>query len=143
MITFILKLVVCALLVVAAVIDARSRRFPNDLAAALALVCIVFAFCAYGLTPCVFNIVRSLAFCGALLGSEMLFRHFRGTEGVGMGDIKAVFSLLILSFRAGAAGFCAGLLVLAGVCVARRTDSLPALPCIIPCFLLFWMVFDL
>lgn len=140
---FIFKSILCVLLVLAALIDARSRRFPNEFALTLAIASVAFSFCVGGFATCAIAVVRAVAFCAVLFFSEILWRRFFESEGIGAGDLKAAFSLLILSFRAGIAGFCVGLVLLAIVCVARKAESMPALPFIVPSFLAFWLVLGL
>lgn len=143
MVLLILKCAACLLLVAAAYIDARSRLFPNELALALAFVSAACALCSSGAVYCAIALARAAVFCAALFGFEALWRRYRGSSGIGMGDLKATFSLLVLSFRAGVAGFCVGLALLAVACVARRADSMPALPFIVPSFLVLWVVLGL
>lgn len=143
MVLLILKSVACLLLAVAAYIDARSWLFPNELALALASVSAAYALCSSGAVSCAIALARAAVFCAALFGFEALWRRYRGSFGIGMGDLKATFSLLVLSFRAGVAGFGVGLVLLAVACVARRADSMPALPFIAPSFLVLWVVLGL
>ncbi len=143
MLSFVLKLIVCALLAMAVVFDARVRTLPNELAIALALMSVVFVFAEAGTKACVIAVLRAFAFCAVLFAFEAASRQKRDAVGIGIGDLKAMFSLLTLDFYAGFFGFAAGLLLLAVTCVIKDRDSLPALPFIVPCFLVLWLVFGL
>ena len=60
-----------------------------------------------------------------------------------MGDIKALFSMGLLSFAAAVSSLIIGLLLLAVYGASRHERALPALPFIVPVFLVLWFVFDL
>lgn len=143
MLSLALKFIVCALLAAAVVFDARARTLPNELAIALAFVSVFFVFAETGTKACAIAVLRALAFCAVLFAFEAASRRKRDVVGIGIGDLKALFSLLTLDFYAGFFGFAAGLLLLAGTCVVKDRDSLPVLPFVIPCFLVLWLVFAL
>ncbi len=123
-----LKALICALLVAAAVIDAHERRFPNPLALVLAVSCSCYTLLVRGIEDGAFSIFVALLVTLALFGSELLWRARGGVPGLGMGDIKAMFSLFCLDFLLGCVAFAGGMLLLALVGLAFKRDSLPALP---------------
>lgn len=175
-----------ALLIIAGIIDARSRRFPNALAAVMAVVALLAAaFAAYrgalldvgsmtagtgfsgtgglgsgaglsgvgsmgagaelsGIDASVAAtdralllvtlkhlagpVVAALATCAALVGFELLWRRVRGTAGLGMGDVKLLFCLMLVSPARGLFSFAAGLVLLAACCLMLRKRDLPLIP---------------
>lgn len=138
-----LAICVAALLVFGAYIDCTQRRFPNELAcvsAALAALWVCFhdSVAALG-----WHALSSLALCGLLLLIEVLYRRFFRKQGMGMGDIKALFSMGLLSFAAAVSSLIIGLLLLAVYGASRHERALPALPFIVPVFLVLWFVFNL
>lgn len=138
-----LAICVAALLVFGAYIDCTQRRFPNELAcvsAALAALWVCFhdSVAALG-----WHALSSLALCGFLLLIEVLYRRFFRKQGMGMGDIKALFSMGLLSFAAAVSSLIIGLLLLAVYGASRHERAFPALPFIVPVFLVLWFVFDL
>lgn len=134
-----LKGLICALLVAAVVIDARERRFPNLLALALAVSCSCYALLVRGIEDGAFSIIVALLATLALFGSELLWRARGGVPGLGMGDIKAMFSLFCLDFLLGCVAFAGGMFLLALVGLASRRDSLPALPFTCSLGLVLWL----
>lgn len=125
-----------ALLAAAAVIDARSRQFPNALAAVMAVVAAACAVVAPGRFPAWdalgANAAAALAGAGALLAFELLWRRFRGSAGIGMGDVKLLFCLLVADPGRGAVAFAGGLLLLAAGCLILRRRDLPLIPFAFP-----------
>ena len=95
-----------------AVIDARERRFPNELAG----VCAV-----------------------AALAGVWLDRGVN-TAGIGMGDAKALFALCTLDPLGGIVAFAVALLVLALSCLFTKSRSLPLLPFLVPIFAIIEVV---
>ena len=122
------------LLVVAACIDARWRRFPNQLAVACAVAAVIAVFVGGGGREVVTRVAVSAFVCGALVLLELLWRHVRGAAGLGLGDIKALFSLLIYNPVAGMLSFGVSLVLLAGACMVTKHGSLPLLPFLVPVF---------
>lgn len=141
-----------ALLFAAAVIDARSRRFPNLLAAAcVAAAALTAAYPAFLRAVNPFSWGVGLAASGsgplgavlanaviaalatvALLAFELAWRRFRGASGLGMGDVKLLFALMLADPISGAISFVAGLALLGIGCVVARRASLPLIPFVVP-----------
>ena len=125
-----LFIVYCLALGVAAVIDARERRVPNALALAMACLGFVYALCFRGsdARAATFSVVAAFAVCGVLVAIELFWRRWRGCAGIGMGDVKVLFSALLMSGFAALVAFAVGLLALAVCAVARHKTSLPLMP---------------
>lgn len=122
------------LLVVGACFDARWRRFPNWLAVACAAASIGAVACDAGVEALAGRVLFSAAVCAVLVSFELVWRHVRRAPGLGLGDVKALFSLVVLSPGAGLAAFVVSLLLLALVCVVTKHPSLPLLPFLVPVF---------
>lgn len=115
------------LLVAAACIDARERRVPNELALALCAAGLFScAVCSQGLL--LWHVLAATVFCGALAAFELLWRRHRGAPGIGMGDVKVLFALMLASPLRGAGSFALGLVLLAAACAVARRRSLPLVP---------------
>jgi len=88
-------LLVCALgfvLLAAAVVDARTRRLPNVLTAAVALICLTLSARAGVASLAVGLVAASLAFL--LLMGLRRFRAAAGRDpGLGFGDVKLICAL--------------------------------------------------
>lgn len=125
-----------ALFVAAAVIDARSRRFPNALAAVMAVFAAACATAVPGRVPAWgvlgANVAVAVAGTGALLAFELLWRRVRGSAGIGMGDVKLLLCLLLADPARGAVTFAGGLLLLAAGCLVLRRRDLPLIPFAFP-----------
>jgi|GEM_PF-3089553 len=141
-----------AVIVAGAVIDARSRRFPNALAAvAIVAGCLVAAWPALtafveagsapGLpSPGAVDLARAaagrlashavpaVATAVALTALEARWRARRGSAGLGMGDVKLLLALMIADPMRGLSAFAAALVLLALACLALRKPSLPLIP---------------
>lgn len=149
---FLLMFAFTVLLAVAAVIDARSRRFPNALAAVMAVLALAIALVAalgrasyfavsFSVEPvgdaalAIATLKRlavplacAAAACAALFAVELLWRRVRGAAGLGMGDIKLLFSLMLVSPARGIVAFAGGLVLLAVFCLVMRKRDLPLIP---------------
>lgn len=127
----------CALLLVAAAVDAASRRYPNALALAIAVLGISCSISRDGVLAAASRLLAALG-CAALLALfELAWRRsHRGTPGMGMGDVKALVGFMVVSPSAGLAGFASGLLLLAAAGSLAKKPSLPLLPFAVPSFLL-------
>ncbi|MDY2777007.1 MAG: prepilin peptidase [Collinsella sp.] len=124
------------LLVIAALIDARTRRFPNALAVATALTAVALVSLAMGCAAIPSRIMVALATCFSLVAFELLWRHLHdGAMGMGFGDLKALFPLLLVEPFAAIISLAVGLALLAICCIALRRPSLPLLPFVVPCYL--------
>lgn len=120
-----------ALLVIAALVDARTRSFPNRLAGVLLLVCAVYGSCGRGLAVTARDALVALAVCLILVAVELLWRRAVGTAGLGMGDIKYLFVTSWCGCGVAILSFAAGLLAL-GVCaLVSGRPSLPLLPFVV------------
>lgn len=124
----VLRGVFAALLLLAALVDARERRLPNALAAGLAVAGGAVTLVAGGPARLLANLFATLAVCGALLGFELAWRARRGAPGQGMGDLKALGALMLVAPGAALAAYALGLLLLALACMALRRASMPLLP---------------
>ena len=142
------------LMLYAAVHDARTRTFPNGLAAAFALVCAFRAVVIAGwrpglhraaagpLVPGAFSLSDGLRALGgnaalasfafiALFTFEFAWRRWRGVSGLGMGDAKFLFGLMLWRPFAGLVSFAAGLVLMAAAGLLTRRRALPLIPYIV------------
>ena len=116
---------VCA----AAVLDARTRQFPNGLALVLACSCGCLCLVEGGAAALMFHVASALIACALLIAFEVAWRRFhRGVAGLGGGDIKFLAGFMLWDPSFAVISFTAGLVLLAvaGSIGARR--SLPLLP---------------
>lgn len=79
-----------------AAIDARQRRFPNELAGACAVTALVGVWLDKGVNTALDHAGLAVIVYLALVLTESLWRRFRQTSGIGMGDAKALFALCTL-----------------------------------------------
>ena len=121
---------ICAFAGVA--IDARERRFPNELAG----VCAVAALAGVWLDHAGLAVIVYLA----LVLTESLWRRLRQAPGIGMGDAKALFALCTLDPMGGIVAFAVALLALALSCLFTKSRSLPLLPFLVPIFAIIEVV---
>lgn len=147
-------LVQYALMAYAAWHDARTRTYPNVLATVFVVVCVVVAFAQGGLTDLsvsdgtgglqeggflvalgvralVRNLIAANIVFAALYVFELLWRRFRKTFGLGMGDLKFLFALMISEPVKALLSFTLGLVALAITGVVTRKQSLPLLPFVV------------
>lgn len=121
-----------ALMLLAAVIDARHRRFPNTLALALAGTAALAAWAQDGTGALVHNLMWASLTCGMLIAFELAWRHVHhGAPGIGMGDVKFLFGAMLYTPHAALVSFGLGLAALAVAGVVTHRPSLPALPFIV------------
>ena len=126
-----------AVLSIAAVVDARTRTFPNRLAGLLLLVSVAYSLCGRGLAATVRDALVACVVCALLVVIEMVWRSAVGCVGLGMGDIKFLFASAWCGFSVAVLSFAAGLIAL-GVCaLVFRRPSLPLVPFIVPFQVLF------
>ena len=146
-----LTLLQYVLMVYAAWRDARTSTFPNGLATVLVLVCAAVAFCAGGITDLaisdglgglqdggfivasglkllVKNAIAANVVFALLYIFELIWRHFRKEQGLGMGDLKFLFALMLAEPFKALMAFVLGLLALAFTGAATRKFTLPLLP---------------
>lgn len=124
---------VCCLLSIA--VDARQRRFPNGLFAVMAVVSASLVLFDAGALTLFRHVLAALIVCGILTALECFWRRRKGTVGMGMGDIKALFCLVLMDPAIGLLSFCLGMMLLALVGVLARKGALPALPFICTAFI--------
>ena len=139
-----------ALLIVAALYDHGQRRVPNPLALAMVSAGALAAIWPgvlnwldlfhWGLTgrPESFlltlatNAIAAGVVAGLLVGIEAVWRRVRGSVGLGMGDVKLLFALMVASPTRGLVSFAVALVLLAIVGAATHRRSLPLVPFILP-----------
>ena len=123
-----------------AVVDARERRYPNELAGACAVAAFAGAWLDLGLSTALDHAGLAVIMYLALVLTESLWRRLRQTPGIGMGDAKALFALCTLAPMGGIVAFAAALLALALSCLIIKSRSLPLLPFLVPIFAIIEVV---
>ena len=123
-----------------AVVDARERRFPNGLAGACAVAALAGVWLDLGLNTALDHAGFAVIVYLSLVLTESLWRRFRQTPGIGMGDAKALFALCTLDPMGGIVAFATALLVLAVSCLITKSRSLPLLPFLVPIFAIIEVV---
>lgn len=123
-----------------AVVDARERRFPNELAGACAVAAFAGVWLDLGLNTTLDHAGLAFIVYLALVLTESLWRRLRQIPGIGMGDAKALFALCTLDPMGGIVAFAAALLVLALSCLITKSRSLPLLPFLVPIFAIIEVV---
>lgn len=117
-----------------AAIDARERRFPNELAGACAVAALAGVWLDKGVNTALDHAGLAVIVYLALVFTESLWRRVRHAPGIGMGDAKALFALCTLDPLGGIVAFAASLLALAVTCLITKSRSLPLLPFLVPIF---------
>lgn len=143
-----------ALMAYAAWRDARTRTFPNGLALAFAAACAVEAVLAgglgragapdgmgglqeggfslsSGLHALGMDALAAAAAFALLFALELGWRRVRGEPGLGMGDLKFLFGLMLVDPVKALMAFVLGLVALALTGLVARKRSLPLLPFIV------------
>lgn len=134
-------LTTCAIeLAAAAVIDARTRTYPNALALLTFMTCALYAGSSLGTEVLVAHAVITLIAVLALLGFELGWRAVRRAPGIGMGDLKLLFAVGLISPAAAIGSLAIGLLLLAVCGIATDKPSLPLLPFMVPAYLVLFLV---
>lgn len=129
--------VVYVLLAVAALIDARERRFPHVLGLFLACACAVLSYSCGGLPRLVRCGAIALVTGALLVAFELLWRaRHDGRAGLGMGDVKFLTALILWRPLDALVAFAGGLICLACAGLIARCGSLPLLPFVVPVFAL-------
>ena len=123
-----------------ALVDARERRFPNELAGACAVAAFAGVWLDLGLNTTLDHAGLAVIVYLALVLTESLWRRLRQIPGIGMGDAKALFALCTLDPMGGIVAFAAALLVLALSCLITKSRSLPLLPFLVPIFAIIEVV---
>lgn len=117
-----------------AAIDARERRFPNELAGACAVTAFASVWLDKGVNMALDHAGLAVIVYLALVLTESLWRRLRHAPGVGMGDAKALFALCTFDPLGGVVAFAVALLTLAAACLIVQSRSLPLLPFLVPIF---------
>ena len=125
-----LTLLVCVLLVAAAVVDARERRFPTVLGVGLALACAALSLATGGLLRLMWCALVSALTSAVIVAFELWWR-----AGLGMGDVKFLAALSLWRPLEALAAFGGGLVLLALTGLLARRVSLPLLPFVVPLLL--------
>ena len=123
-----------------AVVDARERRFPNELAGACAVAAFAGVWLDLGLNTTLDHAGLAVIVYLALVLTESLWRRLRQIPGIGMGDAKALFALCTFDPMGGIVAFAAALLVLAATCLITKSRSLPLLPFLVSIFAIIEVV---
>lgn len=125
---------------VGAAIDARERRFPNELAGACAVAAFAGVWLDRGINTALEHAGLAVIVYLALVLTESLWRRIRHAPGIGMGDAKALFALCILDPLGGIVAFAVSLFALAVACLITKSRSLPLLPFLVPIFAIIEVV---
>lgn len=137
-----LDLILIGILLAAAARDATTRRLPHALAAASALTCALHALACGGAARLYAHLTFAAALSCALVAFEVRWRQAMGAPGIGMGDIKLLFALVLRDPAGALASFAAGLLGLALCACAKGRASMPLIPFLaaaqIPLILASW-----
>ena len=123
-----------------AAIDARERRFPNELAGACAVAAFAGVWLDRGIYTALEHAGLAVIVYLALVLTESLWRRIRHAPGIGMGDAKALFALCVLDPLGGIVAFAVSLLALAVACLITKSRSLPLLPFLVPIFAIIEVV---
>lgn len=123
-----------------AAIDARERRFPNQLAGACAVAAFAGVWLDRGINTALEHAGLAAIVYLALVLTESLWRRIRHAPGIGMGDAKALFALCILDPLGGIVAFAVSLLALAVACPITKSRSLPLLPFLVSIFAIIEVV---
>lgn len=117
------------LILVAAVVDARTRTYPAPLAVAVAAAGAWCALARGGTDTLGAHCLAACAVSGLLVVFEIAWRrHHDGTAGLGMGDVKYLFGTMLADPAYALVGFSVGLALLALAGTVCRRPSLPLLP---------------
>ena len=123
-----------------AAIDARERRFPNQLAGACAVAALAGVWLDRGVNTALDHAGLAVIVYLALVLTESLWRRVRHAPGIGMGDSKALFALCTLDPLGGVVAFAVALLTLAAACLIAKSRFLPLLPFLVPIFAIIEVV---
>ncbi len=123
-----------------AAIDARERRFPNELAGACAVAAFAGVWLDAGLNTALDHAGLAVIVYLSLVLTESLWRRLRQATGIGMGDAKALFALCTVDPLGGIMAFAVALLVLVLSCLLTKSRSLPLLPFLVPIFAIIEVV---
>ena len=131
-----------ALMLVAAFIDAKTRTYPNGLAAVLFLAALIGTLAGKGPETAMRHALIALLIGAGFLIFELIWRWLRASPGLGMGDIKFIATAAIISPVGALAGCVLGLACMALAAMASRARTMPLLPFLAPsCMLSFLMLY--
>lgn len=131
-VSFAITFLIVVLMVSAAVIDARTRTFPNGLALAFVLVCALFSLRAGGLSYLAGHVFYSILICIPFIVFEYIWRsRHSGNAGIGMGDLKFLAAFALVSPQLALISFLFGLIALALIGLLLHKPSLPLLPFVV------------
>ncbi len=122
-------------LVCAGAVDARTRRLPNPLALALGAAAFAASVALNGPGATAAHLLCASACFLILMCLELIWRRVTGRAGLGMGDVKALFGIMLIDPPLALFAFGASLLALAVCALAARVSSLPLLPFLAVAFL--------
>ena len=123
-----------------AAIDARERRFPNELAGVCAVAAFAGVWLDMGVNTALDHAGLAVIVYLGLVLTESLWRRVRHAPGIGMGDVKALFALCTFDPLGGVVAFAVALLILALACLFTKSRSLPLLPFLVPIFAIIEVV---
>lgn len=130
-----------ALMLVAAFIDAKTRTYPNGLAAALFLVAFIGTLAGKDPGAAMRHALIALLIGAGFLVFELIWRWLRASPGLGIGDIKFIATAAIICPVGALAGCALGLACMALAAMASRARSMPLLPFLVPsCMVSFLML---
>lgn len=121
-------------------IDARERRFPNELAGACVVAALAGVWLDLGLNTALDHAGLAVIVYLVLVLTESLWRRLRHAPGIGMGDVKALFALCTFDPLGGVVAFAVALLTLDVACLIAKSRSLPLLPFLVPVFAIIEVV---
>lgn len=124
-----IPIVLAGEIAVAALIDARERRFPHTLSVMLAATSAIFGLMHGGIRGFAWHALAAAAVMALLLATETLWRRVHGgAAGLGGGDVKFLAALMLADPLYALASFILGLCLLAVCGLLARRDALPLLP---------------
>lgn len=123
-----------------AAIDARERRFPNELAGVCAVAAFAGVWLDMGVNTALDHAGLAVIVYLGLVLTESFWRRVRHAPGIGMGDVKALFALCTFDLLGGVVAFAVALLILALACLIAKSRSLPLLPFLVPIFAIIEVV---
>lgn len=121
-------------------IDARERRFPNELAGASAVAALAGVWLDRGVNTALDHAGLAVIVYLGLVLTESLWRRVRHAPGIAMGDVKALFAFCTFDPLGGVVAFAVALLTLAVACLIAKSRSLPLLPFLVPIFAIIEVV---
>lgn len=129
------------LLLVSAAFDARLRICPNWLSAMLTFCAVAYVLTNGGGNILCRRLFVALLLCLFLLLVELFWRHFFGQTGLGIGDIKVLFSLVLVQPLVAVVALCVSLLLLALFCLLSHRHNAPLLPFLFLSYAVSYLVF--